>query len=265
MRSPGRAGGKGAGSELHSMRVSSRSRNTAGVIGGGSRGRAWQDYHGRRRPVDDGHVPPVRNVLWLIVGCACVGVGLSLYLRAAERAFLAEAGALTGYEPTVRPVAEIASALRAAKLVTVEIDTSVSLSRGDASWRGDAMATLKVPVRLHYGVDMAGMKVDGVGMSPLTPGACVVRVPRPTRIATEVFLEEEKAEVEVGWMRLRSRAGEYYLGQARRDAATAAREMVLTPDDAENVERITREQVGDIVRRVMGERVSVRVVFEERP
>ncbi len=213
----------------------------------------------------DRAVAQTRNVLWLVVGCAGLGVGLSLYLRSAERAFLAEATALTGYEPTVRPVAEVASALRAAKLVTVEIDTSVSLSRGDASWRGDAMATLKVPVRLHYGVDMSGMKVDGVGMSPLTQGMCVVRVPRPTRIATEVFLEQEKADVEVGWMRLRSRAGEYYLGQARRDAAAAAREMVLTPKDAAHVEQVTRDQVESVVRRVMGNGAGVRVVFEDPP
>lgn len=252
---------------MHSMRVSSRSRNTAGVIGGDSRGGAWQDYHARRGPVDDGSVPPLpaRHVIWLVVGCACVGVVLSLYLRTREAAFMSEASSFAQQEVSVRQVADVASALRAAKLVTVEIDTSVSLSRGDASWRGDAMATLKVPVRLHYGVDMAGMKVDGVGVSPLTPEVCIVRVPGPTRIATEVFLEEEKAEVEVGWMRLRSRAGEYYLGQARRDAAAAAREMVLTPDDAENVERITREQVERVVRKVLGEGVSVRVVFEERP
>lgn len=207
----------------------------------------------------------VRQVLLLVVGCAAVGAGLSAWQRGRERAFLAQAAALAGGDAPVRPVAEVASALRAAKLVTVEIDTSVSLSRGEASWRGDAVATLRVPVRLHYGVDLEGLKADAVGFSMVERGVCVVRVPRPARVATEVFLEDERAEVEVGWLRLRSRAGEYYLGQARKDAGAAARAMVLSPDDAAHVERVSREQVEAVVKRLLGDGVIVRVLFEEGP
>jgi hypothetical protein len=161
-------------------------------------------------------------------------------------------------------VAEVASALRAAKLVTVEIDASVRVERGDTSWRGDVSAAVTVPVRLHYGTDLSRLAGEGTAYSPAL-GAYVVRIPRPERIATEVFSERERAEVEAGGLRLRSRAGEYYLGLARRDAAPAARELVLRPEDAAHVERVTREQVEALVKRLAGPDARVRVIFEGEP
>ncbi|GJQ29108.1 MAG: hypothetical protein HBSAPP03_09920 [Phycisphaerae bacterium] len=202
---------------------------------------------------------------WWMLGCAGLGVALAWTMKDRERAFLAEARAMSTTQAPPRPLAEIASALRAAKLVTVEIDTTVALSRGDMSWRGDAAARLEVPVRLHYGVDLAAMQADAVGFSPITPGVCIVRVPAPARVATEVFLEQERAEVEVGWLRLRSRAGEYYLGLARRDAADAARALVLAPDDAAKVREVSREQIADVVRRLLGDGTIVHVRFEDAP
>jgi hypothetical protein len=160
-----------------------------------------------------------------------------------------------------RPPAEVASALRAMKLVTVEVDSAVTVQRGDASWRGDVSAKVTVPVRLSYGTDLSAMSVAGVGYTPLG-GAYVVRVPRPTRIATEIFGDKEKAQVEAGGLRLRSRAGEYYLGLARRDASEAARELELLPDDARRVTQTTREQVERLVKSVVGDSARVRVVFE---
>lgn len=200
------------------------------------------------------------RVLILALSCAGVGIGLGVlsgaWERAGVRAALAESPAP---EEPLRPDA-VAAAVRAMKLVTVEIDTTVALRRGDTSWRGDVVADLTVPVRLSYGTDLSSVRGESVGYSALD--GLVVRIPPPTRLATEVFPEREAATVETGWLRLRSRAGEYYLGIARRDAARAARELELLPDDRAQIERVTREQVEALLRALTGGRVPVRVVIE---
>lgn len=207
----------------------------------------------------------LRSLIVLLVCCLGLFAGLAWWLRGQEAAFLSSVRAQAALEPPPRPLAEVTTALRTMKLVAVEIDTTVSLQRGDSSWRGDVAAKLEVPVRLSYGTDLSTLRSESIGFSPLVAGGYVIRVPRPTRISTEVFSENEKAEVEVGWMRLRTRAGEYYLGQARKDAAAAARELVLRPEDARKVEEVTREQVGALVKSIVGERVPVRVEFEAPP
>lgn len=63
--------------------------------------------------------------------------------------------------------------------------------------------------------------------------------------------------MQTGWLRFRTRAGEYYLGQARKGLGEAARTMVLLPGDMRKVEEATREQVQQLVQMLVGERVSV--------
>lgn len=199
----------------------------------------------------------------LVLTSIALFVGLALFLSHQQRTLVARAVSET-IEAPVRPIADVASAVRASKLVTVEIDTSVALSRGDSSWRGDVVASLTVPVRLHYGVDLSGLDAASVGVSPSTR-LWVVRVPPPTRIATEVFEEKQSPQIEVGWLRLRSRAGEYYLGQARKDAASAARDLTLRPEDAQHVRDLSREQVEGLLRSILGPEAKVKVIFNDAP
>ncbi|MEI7656578.1 MAG: hypothetical protein WCK33_00780 [Phycisphaerae bacterium] len=159
-----------------------------------------------------------------------------------------------------RPVADVASAVETAKLVSVEIDTKVRVERGEASWRGDVRAVIEVPVRLSYGVDLSQMRTDRLAWSPASR-AYVVTVPAPTRIATEIFSERREPDVEVGWLRLRSQAGEFYLSQARRDVAAAAASLQLRPDDAKRVEDSTRQRLAALVRSIAGPDVGVIVRF----
>lgn len=159
-----------------------------------------------------------------------------------------------------RPVADVASAVETTKLVSVEIDTKVTVERGEASWRGDVRAAIEVPVRLSYGVDLSRMRADRLAWSPASR-AYVVTVPPPTRIATEIFPERKEPDVEVGWLRLRSQAGEYFLSQARRDAAAAAAALELRPEDAKRVEDATRERLAALVRSIAGPDVGVIVRF----
>ncbi|MBI1190432.1 MAG: DUF4230 domain-containing protein [Tepidisphaera sp.] len=198
-----------------------------------------------------------------LLGIALVVFGTLVVFMRAQQA-LVTAPSVDRAKP--RPLAQVTSALRSMKLITVEIDSSVTLERGDTSWRGDVSATLTVPVRLSYGTDLSKLRVRDVGFSPLAAGgagAYIVRVPEPQRVSTEVFSEKEKTDVIAGGLRLRSRSGEYYLGLARRDAGAAARDLELRPEDADQVRSITREQVEKLMRTIVGDGAKVRVVFDE--
>jgi hypothetical protein len=215
--------------------------------------------------------PPVRarwkpRLFTALVGVA-VALGLGAYLHSLQTSLIssARAQAMLDASRPPRAVAEVAQAVRAMKLVTVEIDTKVKVERSDVSWRGDVAVAVEAPVRLSYGTDLSRMSVDGVKFAGLLGGRAsyVVRVPRPTRIATEVFHETTDPLVQLGWLRMRSRAGEYYLSQARKDLPEEARDLVLLPQDAAKVEQVTREQVARLVQAIVGDEASVRVEFEE--
>lgn len=205
-------------------------------------------------------------VLTLAGVAAALFVALAAYLRWTEAA--------AGRAPAVReqldaqgrprPLAEVAAFMRSQKLVTVEIDTNVTAAAAHRSWRGDVSADVTAPAKLLYGVDLSELRVESLSFSPML-GQYLVRVPAPERIATEVRGQEERTSVELGWSRLRSRAGEYYLGLARRSLYDEARRLSLSPEEARRVREATRESVADLVRRIVGERAAVTVHFEDAP
>ncbi len=204
-----------------------------------------------------------RRSVFIVVGAACaLFAALAVQQRvmesrAARRALVDER---LGEAP--RPLADVAAAARSLKLVTVEIETSVTATVTDESWRGDVSATVSAPARLMYGTDLSRMEALRVGFSAIE-GRYAVRIPRPQRLATEVFPERETARVETGWLRLRTRAGEYILGLARRALNEQARKMVLRDEDAEKVRAATCEQVARLVRSIVGEQTSVVVTIDE--
>lgn len=168
-------------------------------------------------------------------------------------------------EPAVEPerqIPDLARVLRALKVVTVEIDTGVSSTSHDESWRGDVRATVVAPARFYYGVDLAGLTSADVWKNPLT-GAWTLRVPNPERIAVEVGGGEEKHTVRVGGTRLRDVAGEYHLGLARVSLFEQARRMTLTPDDRERLRTITREQLTRLTRAILGADADVHIEFAD--
>jgi hypothetical protein len=195
-----------------------------------------------------------------------VFVALASYMRSLERDAIAGAGVDEQFTAAgqLRRAAEVTRAVKSLKLVTVEVSTRVTATSGDSSWRGDASATVHAPVRLFYGTDLSSLRVDSVSLSPLL-NSCVVRVPGPERVATEVYSEDEDNTVHVGWLRFRTRAGEFHLGQARKDLHQQAREMALPARDAERVREETRSQVGSLVRRMLGPGTDVSVIFDDEP
>jgi hypothetical protein len=125
-------------------------------------------------------------------------------------------------------------------------------------------AEVSVPARLLMGTDLARAEVSARRVGP-APGAIVgykITVPPPATLAAELTGSgDERTAVEVGWLRFRSRAGEYYLGLARRGLPAAAGSLALAPGDEAFVRRETRQRVGELVRGIIGADADVVVVF----
>jgi hypothetical protein len=193
-----------------------------------------------------------------------VFLGLTAFMRSLERRALGNPAIreqLTA-DGRARPLAEVARTIAKLHLVTAEVHTTVATTIAHENWRGVAAANVQAPARLLYGVDVSKVDVRSIGFSPAT-STYLVRIPPPMRIATEVCGGDEVFDVHVGWARLRSRAGEYYLGLARRDLYDRALEMTLSPEDARTVRETTRGQVEQAVRTLVGGAAAVTVEFDE--
>jgi Protein of unknown function (DUF4230) len=225
-------------------------------------------------PVADNPTPvvPPRRSRWkggvvLLLGGMMFG-GLSLLLRHQQQDLLTatrKAQSQIDEEGKLRPVAAVLETTRALKLVTVIIESNVKTKVRDERWRGNASASVEAPVKYVYGVDLSGLTHESIRLGTVL-GIYEITIPRPTRISTEVDGSRPVEEVvEVTGSRMRSVAGEYYLGLARKAIYDQARKSTLDPENLEKVERITREQVEDLVRRFVGPAAEVRVKFQDPP
>jgi hypothetical protein len=221
--------------------------------------------YGRKR-VADGERQGRRYAFGGVVLLLALGVfgGVWLSLRAMERQALGAALVQDQLTPAgmVRPIAQVTEAVRSMKLVTVEIETRVTATIEHESWRGDVAARVEAPAKLMYGADLSRLKASSVAFSPVAR-AYIVRIPPPVRVATEVCAEDEAIDVQVGWMRLRSRAGEFYLGLARRSLNERARELALSREQQQMVRDATKQQVEALVRKIVEPGARVSIVFED--
>jgi hypothetical protein len=94
-------------------------------------------------------------------------------------------------------------------------------------------------------------------------GVCVLVVPPPTRVATEVRTGDERFRVEVGGLSLRAVGGEYQLGLARARLYEQAARFRPNPQQHAEIRAAAREQIAAVARGVLGEPSVVRVVFED--
>lgn len=200
--------------------------------------------------------------------CGALFVGLAVLLKDQQAEILSTtqvASQLDG-EGKLRPLAEVVETTRALKLVTLTIDSRVRTKVRDERWRGTASAVVEAPVRYVYGVDLAGLDPDAIRLGKVL-GIYEITIPRPTRIATEVDGSHPVEEVvEVSGTRFKSRAGEYYLGLARKEIYDEARKSTLPREILEEIDTKTREQVETLVRRFVGPSAEVRVRFNgQRP
>jgi hypothetical protein len=158
--------------------------------------------------------------------------------------------------------ARVTTEVRALRLVTSEITTTVTSTSSDVSLLGDVSASVTAPVRLLYGVNLESFDAAAVTFSPIHR-LYLLRLPPPTRLAAEVLTQFERAEVTTGWMRSRATEGERHLGLARRDLALRAHELAPDADQRQSLRDAAREQVVTLLRRIVGDNAAVRVTFTD--
>lgn len=207
-------------------------------------------------------MPPLRHLLLALLPALAAGLLALGWLRSTESAASRAVHAHLTPAGQPRPLAHVVDAVRALKLVTVELDSRVSSTLVDRSWRGDVRARVETPVRLLYGVDLAAMDVQRLAISPIT-GGLVVRVPPPARIATELAPIRESTDLQLGWLRFAAISGEFFLARARKDLASRARELALPPSEARRVEDLTRQQLAELISRIVGPGVPVTIIFDD--
>lgn len=204
-----------------------------------------------------------RSTLVMLAIAGLVAGAVAVRMQLMDRRAVEDVSAVTPQVgATALQAARVLGSIRKLKLVTVELASHVNAESTDESWRGDVHARVDAPVKLHFGTDLSRLKAESLRSSTLG-NSWVVTVPAPERVATEVFGEREQTDVRVGWMRSRSMAGEKHLGLARKDLYEAARHLRLSEEDSQRVRAQTREQVGTLVRSIVGEWSSVTVRFED--
>jgi len=199
------------------------------------------------------------SLWWLALASAAASVFLAVWLASPGPL---QVGAAV-QEPRVQaPGVEwrIASACKDLKIITSVINTRLIVRKSDESWRGDAAATIEVPVRLHYGVDMQSLPADAIRIGP-DGVSYVVQLPKPRRISVEVLPEVGEPQLQVGWGRWKSWAGEQMLAEARKQALLESQRFIPGADDMARVRQQTAEQIEALVKHIAGERAKVRVEF----
>lgn len=170
----------------------------------------------------------------------------------------------TSQTAAVAPAA-IARHVRAASLVTSRLETTVRAQAADTGWNGTVVATVEAPAVLSFGVDLSRFDSSRVRISGIG-GVCVLTVPAPARVATEVRSNEETFRIELGGLALRAVGGEHQLGLARTRLYEQAVRFRPNPVQMSEIRAAAREQIARVVRNMLGEPSVVRVVFEdERP
>lgn len=208
---------------------------------------------------------PRRRSFAPLIAAGVLFVALAGYLRLVEHGTLPALGGATdaGAAGSALPPITVDRLVQTSKLVTVELDAAVTAQATDESWRGNVDAKVTIPVRYSYGVDLSALEPGDIAYTKLL-NAYRVRVPAPRRLGIEIRPDAELgATVELGWARFRSRAGEHYLGVARRGLYTAAAKHRLDPQQREFVERATRQQLEALIHAIAGPDVGVTVSFAE--
>jgi hypothetical protein len=211
-----------------------------------------------------------RGGLALVCASLLLGLGAMLYAARAEHRFAQQALALR----TISPDA-VARAARVLKLVTVEVTDVVRLQATDPStFRPNVEASVSLPVRLAYGVDLSAMdaswvrvqlppeSVRGLRLSGVQTSKpiVVVRVPRPKRLAAEPLLLQEQADVTRSFLRFGEDA---FLDKLRVSAAQAATQLELGPKEQARVDELTKAQVQLLIRAIVQDEADVVVEFVE--
>lgn len=161
----------------------------------------------------------------------------------------------------LREIGEISAFLEEMKLVTVRTRATVTGEAHHENFRGRVGARVFAPVDFFYGVDLAKLGEGAVQRSLVNPKRLKITVPAPQLQAVEVHSEDEQIDVDTSGLRFRTRAGEYYLGLARRNLHRSARDRALLPAQMDRVKSVSRQQIRRVVEILIEDSNEITVVF----
>jgi len=166
-------------------------------------------------------------------------------------------------QPAPPPTAQVLRIARELKLLTVSIDSTVTTTKTDESWRGNASATIKAPVKYHFGVDLSQISDRNLFYNPLTR-VQTLTIPPPALLAIEVdggHLISER--IEVSGLRFKKLSGAEQLNLAQKSLYDTARTQVLSRNDLDQIRLATRTQIENAMAPILGTSATLRVKFSD--
>jgi hypothetical protein len=166
-------------------------------------------------------------------------------------------------QPPPPPTAVVLRVTRELKLLTVSIDSTVTTTKIDESWRGNASATVKAPVRYHFGIDLSQIDDRSLSYNALTR-IQTLTIPPPALLAIEVdggHLISER--IDVSGMRFKKLSGAEQLNLAQKSLYDAARKQSLPQMDLDQIRIATRTQIESSLAPIVGASATLRVKFSD--
>jgi hypothetical protein len=158
--------------------------------------------------------------------------------------------------PAARPgVLQVTDAVRSLKLITWQFDTTISAESVSDKWYGNAIASVRAPVRYQYGVNLEHLRREDIF---LDAGGYTFIVPPPERVSVEVNLAALNQTLQVSGARWKSQ-NQDQIDEARKRLAQVAQETQLSPEDVTRLREVSRQQIERMLQNVTGADASARV------
>jgi hypothetical protein len=200
-----------------------------------------------------------RRIDWIALLIVAIAVAMPFVV--ARLTIPTPAAVKTINETPPPPTAQVLSATRELKILTVSIDSTVTTTKIDESWRGTASATIKVPVKYHFGVDLAQVDDRNLSYNPLTQTQ-TLSLPAPSLVAIEVDGSHPIVErIDVSGLRFKKLSGAEQLNLAQKSLYEAARKQTLPQKDLDQIRLATRTQIESSLARIVGSSTRLRVKF----
>ena len=184
-----------------------------------------------------------RSWLWASAAIAlAVGVGAVTYWMQPREA-ATDPAIIPATAPTSRPatLAVIVREARDLKLITWSFETTVDAQSVSDKWYGDAVATVRAPVKYQYGIDLATLE-EGSIFRDANTGQMMFIVHAPQRLSVEIDLERLEESLQTSGLRWKSR-NQSQLDDTRSRLGAIAKGLELSKRDDARMKEISREQI----------------------
>ena|SRR5438309_7326647 len=204
-------------------------------------------------------MPHRRSIDW--IGLLIIPIALLIPALVTWLAIPPPAPTTTAKQAVSAPTARILRATRELKLLTVVIESTVTTTKTDESWRGTASATVAAPVKYHFGVDLSKIDDHNLFYNPLTQ-IQTLTIPAPSPLAVEVdggHLIIER--IDVSGLRFKKLSGADQLNLAQKSLYQAARKQSLPKAQLDQIRVATRTQIETSLAPLLGSSTRLRVKF----